>query len=656
MAEPSKMQQALAEKRARDAAKQAPSPVAEPESPYADFGLEDVDEAGYKKTQDDQAIDQIIGGLTVMGAYQKFVPKDPKTKRSGADEYLVSCPNPLHPDKVPSACVNIKTELWTCYSCGKGGDAIDLVALQMGYTDASYKSGKNFVELRKKIAVGMGWTPQLKAAGQTQQMYSPPVTPAGPPPPPSAATLTLDPRVTLAPQVTSIKAAPSYNEPVVPDDGLDEDKDFDYPTIDWRAIVPEDTFLWRYMEATCELQVAEEYNFWNGMVAIGAALGHKVSLRGQPINVYGNLYVCTVGPSGGGKTQASHPLEKMLREVMPWHPDDQFTQGIKFLSTPASGEFMIQQFTHSVADPTDPKTEIIVPVKGLVNFSEMSEMVTKMQRSGSTLKDACIDMYDNKPRVSSGSITSSDKSATNPYCMMTSTTQLKSIKGLLTERDAASGFLGRWVFSMGPQKERDLWGDSLGDMVPATMLLQQIFAWASNVPLGVQERVLRIEKSAVAESVRAWQAKGLPIKTGDTSELFVRLDLLYKKLILLFAANSKEDVVSIQSVNSATALFDYIIASYKAIGARIGSTEITQMEGRVYKALKNFEANHAKAPAPMNYPTGTDLVKVLKNYHISAKDLKQIIDNLGALGMIESVPLPPLAGAGKQGARYRHVV
>lgn len=37
------------------------------------------------------------------------------------DEAIVSCPHPDHEDRNPSAAINVRKRLWTCYSCGRGG-------------------------------------------------------------------------------------------------------------------------------------------------------------------------------------------------------------------------------------------------------------------------------------------------------------------------------------------------------------------------------------------------------------------------------------------------------------------------------------------------------------------------------------------------------
>lgn len=42
------------------------------------------------------------------------------------NEFDMICPNPNHPDSHPSTSVNVNTGYWHCFSCGKGGDIVDL--------------------------------------------------------------------------------------------------------------------------------------------------------------------------------------------------------------------------------------------------------------------------------------------------------------------------------------------------------------------------------------------------------------------------------------------------------------------------------------------------------------------------------------------------
>lgn len=45
------------------------------------------------------------------------------------DEYRIPCPNPGHMDSSPSCDVNVDSGKWKCFSCGVGGDLLDLTVV-----------------------------------------------------------------------------------------------------------------------------------------------------------------------------------------------------------------------------------------------------------------------------------------------------------------------------------------------------------------------------------------------------------------------------------------------------------------------------------------------------------------------------------------------
>jgi DNA primase len=49
-------------------------------------------------------------------------------------EYDMICPNPKHLDSSPSCSVNLETGYWNCFSCGVGGDIVDLGVRALGKT------------------------------------------------------------------------------------------------------------------------------------------------------------------------------------------------------------------------------------------------------------------------------------------------------------------------------------------------------------------------------------------------------------------------------------------------------------------------------------------------------------------------------------------
>jgi len=58
-----------------------------------------------------------------------------KVDRWIGDEAIVACPHPDHEDKNPSAAINVRKRLWTCYACGRGGSLDTLLGQQLSDPD-----------------------------------------------------------------------------------------------------------------------------------------------------------------------------------------------------------------------------------------------------------------------------------------------------------------------------------------------------------------------------------------------------------------------------------------------------------------------------------------------------------------------------------------
>lgn len=654
MAEPSKFEQALAEKRARDAAKVVAPPVVEPESPYSNLGTEDLDEPGYRKTQDDQTVDAIVDQLDVESAFRAFIPKEWRSSREGGQETMMRCPLPTHPDNTPSASWKVEKDLWRCHKCEVGGDKLDIAAIGLGLDLKTYKQGANFPKMRRAMAEKLGWAP-IHRNVKGDQIYTQiaPEAPALPatagPPPANAATLTLDPRITLAPvaTITQIASAPSYDEPLSTERGeqVDEDADVKYPSMgDWReklATNDETNFLYEYMLATTDLPYPDEYNFWNGLVAIGSLLGRNVWLGGNP-HVFPNLYVCTVGPTGGGKSQSGRPLSKLLRNHLAYEPTNPDSTGMKLLSTPNSEVWLINEFRKEIDNPLNPKAPPeIYPVKGLVTFSELSALMSRTKgEKGGKFEAVTMELFDNTDVVSTGSMGGGNVEAPEPFCMMLTTTQLKSVKTHMSMTDAGSGFLNRWCFAMGPTVERGFFSDVTDkDMIVAGQHFDKIKAFYS-----LNGGQLGFTPDGYALAAKLWVEKGAPVKKSDGTELLKRIDLLLKKLMIIFAANRHLKMIDAELVNQVYSFFDYIVDTYRMIGARIGITIQGDMENKVIAALINWQEKHTELP------TATRISKNL-SASIDMKSLRQILADLAALNAIEVIaPIKP-----QKGERYRYV-
>jgi DNA primase len=71
-----------------------------------------------------------------------------KVSRWIGDEAIVSCPHPDHTDRNPSAAINVKKRLWTCYSCGRGGTLDSLLGSTISDPDVE----ELLVEISSQLA------------------------------------------------------------------------------------------------------------------------------------------------------------------------------------------------------------------------------------------------------------------------------------------------------------------------------------------------------------------------------------------------------------------------------------------------------------------------------------------------------------------------
>lgn len=669
------------EKAAEQAAATLVQPLAEEsdDSLFYEESLGDVPESRFTRSEADTTIDGIIERLTVEEAYKKFIRKPWVTRGGGGSNHVrFSCPMPEHPDREPSASVNLTNQTWFCHgTCDRGGDALDVAAIGLGYDLNSYKAGKTFVELRKRIASAFGYTELPRVIGQKEAKWtlvapaadsptpveeSSPSTPsASPSSPPLPGALKLSPAEMIAKagaakpspvaSVTAIASAPSFVEEMSEETAAaiieesDPDHDFKYPSLNWRSFVPEGTFLYEYLKGTSDSPWPDEYDFWNGLLGIGFILGKEVTLNDDP-DVNGNLFICTVGRTGEGKSQAARKIKQILRDVLPFEYSDPSNNGVHMVPTPNSDVFLIQEFDRRIADPGDPKIEYRIPVRGLVDFSEMVGLTSKLSgEHGGRFRAVVLNFYDCEQTITTGAMGSGVKDARDAYCAVTATTQLKEIKNLLTDSDASSGLLNRFIFSMGPPRIRDIMSVDKADLEVARTKFQELKAFWS-----LHSASLRFTDEGLETFRDLWNTRGRPMKSADSSDLLARLDLTMKKIVLLLAANQKAVEVDASIVRQAFAVLDYLGETYRAIGARIGVSKQSELEIKVTNAITSFQARN-----PGQYPTVTQINQLLAK-KIPAKELHNYLKTMTELGLIQFIPKPSLATkAGRPADRYRYV-
>ena len=555
----------LEERRRREAEKAAAAatPVA---TGFEDLAPDVSD--GYERSQEDQALDDVIKRIDIIDGYNRWCGKSKVDVRAGQVEGIkISCPVPGHRDSNPSAWINTDKQTWFCAKCEQGGDVLDIAAFHFNYPVPGYKEGARFHELRRDMAKSMGWT-FVKPPGAKSPI---PVAPYEP-----------DTEGDQEAEGAS-EADPVGGATVVSLHGEDEDGPvFDFPTLDWRAITTPDTFLDAYMNVCTRDDVPEEYHFWNALIALGLAVGRDVTLS-DFVPVHGNLFVCLLGNTGDGKSRSYSHLKKLLTSALPHKWDDPNSKGVAHIGSAASAEVLIHSFSKPVPDPTNPKvTAYYAPVRGLIEFNELSALIGRTQRMGNTLKPTLMEFYDAYDEISTTSMTTGKKLAAGPFGSAFTTSQPRALKELIGKNDADSGFLNRWVFASGQAKQRMAIGGTDVDISPAVKPLQDVHAWA-----GFGKKITWSEE-AEARFTEIFHTVLQPAKIKDDGGFLTRIDLLMKKLILLLSVNEKLEEVPVRIVEMAYKMYPYLISAYAIPAGEMGQTIYYEVMDEIRKHVRNI--------------------------------------------------------------------
>lgn len=613
-----KFQQRLAERRAAEEAKRKAEQAQQDQ-----FDEDLIPSTVFDRSEADQEMDRIIEGIDILDAYRIWCGKMVPVVKGGQREGIkISCPIPGHIDNDPSAWINLDKQTWFCGGCQVGGDKYDLAAYRKGFPVPGYKDGQDFHKLRETMAGDFGFTIQRLAGGAVSII--PPVEESEPdeprPEPPSADILTLRDE----------------------DDSFDQ---IDMPSLDWRPICPKNTFIDEYMKATVIDDVPEEYHFFHALLAVGFALGKDVSLF-DSVPVYGNLFICTLGRSGTGKSKARRHLDNLLTSALPFDASAPIPRGVRKVNAPGSAESLIYSFMLAEEDPTNPKRIVgYKPVRGMIDFNELSALVSRTKRTGSALAPTLMQFYDMERIIQTHSMTTGSKEAHEPYASALTTSQPRALRGLIDASDDASGFLNRWLFIPGKEKRRVSVGGVTVDISSCIKPLQEIQGWAATFHPG---EFVEWSEPALLAFDKFFHDVLEPERKKAQNDLLVRIDLTLKKLILLLAANRKEKTVSEQSVLDAIYCYEYLKKSYGIPEAQIGNTLSNEMSEAVLTQVKKYTSKNGKGL------TLRELTRNLARRKYDNKRLVEIIDTLAKLDLIE-IETTQNGRVGRPTKRYKYV-
>lgn len=606
---------------------------------FKQYIVTDFEEPTPNISPEQQVLDDFISLIGIVDAYNRWIGKGTIHPGNRTESIKVRCPNPAHPDTHPSAWLNTEKNVYKCGSCDIGGDIWDLAAWHFGFHVPSYKNDPTtFRLLREKIGADFGMTIEKGIAGDLYVVTSSPISEeiTQPDTPESHETQSGN---------TEQPASVTYTAT-----GADEaEKEFErkltktrkHPSIDWRSVVEPNTFMDAYLQATTSDDVPEEYHFWNSLVALGMAVGGMRTLEDQP-EVNGNLFICLTGPTGTGKSKSNRHLVNLLHNALPYSPTDQPPYGANYVKGTQSGEVLIKAFQHPMLDPITSKIVGNWPdVKGCVHFDELADLIGKSGRLGSTLKTTLMELYDTPMHLRSTSLAHGLVDAERPFGSVVTTTQFRSIRALITKSDDGAGFANRWVFAVGPPKLQDAINRTRVDLTQAISKLTGLAHSARN------HQLITWSEDAEKTWTTFFHKILLPAREANQdSAIIQRIDLLLKKLFLLFAVNEKQSVLTDTIVRKVLTIYPHLLETYLLIEGEISATEEGDDVDLVMRQI-------ARMSTSTYAPTARELHRSTMRKITSVQKLRKVLENLVVLGLIEEFKKPPGPAGGRPTTVYK---
>jgi len=601
----------------------------------------DVPDPGPERSEEDHQIDKAIASIDIIQAYNRWCGKStPKVGSGQTESIMISCPVPGHRDAKPSAWINTDDQIWYCSVCDIGGDIHDIAAYHFGYPVPDYKKGATFHRLRRQMAEEFDYKFKSLPGGKTIIYKNEPEPPSSANPAKSDESDEPDP----SSQQSSSTKTPNNVSVLYADDN--DQETFNYPSIPWREVLVEGTFLRKYVEACSNDDSPEEYHVWYGLLALAHAAGRNITLDdGDP--VYSNLLVCLLGGTGVGKSRSRRKLNQVIKAVMPYTDSGLDTSGVKIIPMPGSGEYLVGAFQYEARDPSNPKVFIgRRPINGIVDYDEFATLLAKGSHQSSTLKQRIMEFADASDWISTASQTRGDIIAVDAFCSITASTQPKAVRAILARTDTGSGFLNRWVFAGGPPKKREVLGGSHSsrviDLEPATEELKKVYGWAG------KPHTVTMTEDGLDAIQQFFENVVYPTQERDDTDLLKRLDLLFKKLILLFCINEKRKTADAKVVERVERLFKYVIDCYSILNMQIGVTVGHEIAREIERHIIRHEKQTKRGA------TVRDLRRYMARKNYAPDQLLRSLETMVKLDIIEIEQMDH-SKTGPKTPRYRVV-
>lgn len=668
--------------------------VTHPES-YAD-AIPDVNTEKPESVRlSDSIVENVIGHADPLVVFQRWGKGD-TPRNISSDEVQFRCPTPAHADHNPSASLNTKTGLWVCFGCEASGDIYTLGGMKFGMDEhssdlpalkrkmASDLTGKSFIEHgpysvldvpavrglvdsenqereRREAEDNRALHEKLQAKEVAKEQHeadldeymnelSALLNDDLVPEPERAATAPAPDTPTDAPVApttdnhdgphpepvetqSSEPASPAPTSPT-PQPGTNNSLLTPPPGFTgYDELLKPGTFLSEFYNSCKKDTNPNDFHFFHGLAGLGFASGRNVALADQR-PVMGNLFLCFAADTGSGKSQSNEYLSEVLKAGLPW--DETHRDGVKIIGKPGSGEVLIDQMTDKVV--VNPVTGVPTKgrVKGYLNYDELTQLIKQGSRQGSTIDSILTSMYDGGD-ASSASRAAGIVTAHEPYLTMTSNIPPDTMREMFTQGSATSGFLNRFTFiNINEYKQQRAMGvpvipdyDYLGSK------LGEIAKWAQS-PVMVMPDDDAVE--LIEQFFNMELARYSPRTGNSVDPMMVRIELMFKKFMLLFAVNEMSETLTREHVEKAIKLYWIIKPGLERTSDSVGKSATSVLEDTIVEKVTDYFKKHGEAITEGDiWNRHCKIMRVVKREGLERYQFEQALKSLVRTGELDEV-------------------
>lgn len=382
-----------------------------------------------------------------------------------------------------------------------------------------------------------------------------------------------------------------------------------------KRIVPEASFVGRYMQTMSDVETSEVYDFWCAMWVLGSVLGRGVYVPRPHAPVYMNWYIMLVAESG--VTRKSTAV-RMARDIV------SHVLGVdKMIEGKSTPEYIFQHLTRHSHCP--------IAVSELVTFLGRESYIID-------LPALLTDLYDCPKEKRGGTVTKGEQVIRDAFVTFISASTPSWLRTSVNQTVVEGGFTSRCLFVHDERpKKKVAWpSEDVTSVIQLSSLLRDTVEAAQDV------RKIEMLPSGM-KRFETWY------KQRDTSSVvpFVasfnsREDAHVLRMAACLAVNDGTLAISKAHVNNAIKLISAVKAGAVNVFNDTGNTlKIAQGIDRIVQKL--VEAG----PIGISH---TQLYAAVR-YYTHSQEFNIVMTMMHELGMIVKL-LENRDGGGRKGVRY----